>query len=180
MSINRLKTIITSIIVIVTITVGANVASAQELAKRGTVLEQLELNKLKQRSIVDELLDYAFTFRGVPYRYGMMSPRGFDCSGFTSYVFKRFGYNLTRTSYGQVNDGERVERDELQPGDLVFFAGRAIGRRVGHVGIVTRVNDDNTFNFIHAACRTGITESRSNETYYSRRYRGACRVIKKD
>ena len=92
----------------------------------------------------------------------------------------RFGYNLTRTSYGQVNDGERVERDELQPGDLVFFAGRAIGRRVGHVGIVTRVNDDNTFNFIHAACHTGITESRSNETYYSRRYRGACRVIKKD
>ena len=92
----------------------------------------------------------------------------------------RFGYNLTRTSYGQVNDGERVERDQLQPGDLVFFAGRAIGRRVGHVGIVTRVNDDNTFNFIHAACHTGITESRSNETYYSRRYRGACRVIKKD
>ncbi len=178
MTINRFKLTLTAIIVVVMITVGGNVATAQELAKRGTVLEQIEQNQLNRRSIVDELLDYAFTFRGVPYRYGMASPRGFDCSGFTSYVFKRFGYNLTRTSYGQVNDGVRVEREDLQPGDLVFFAGRAIGRRIGHVGIVTRVNDDNTFNFIHAACHTGITESRSNETYYSRRYRGACRVIK--
>lgn len=172
---NILLTIIVTIMMMVA---GINIdANAQDLPRRGTIAEQIEASKAKKRTVVDELLDYAFTFRGVPYRYGQMSPRGFDCSGFTSYVFKRFGYDLTRSSRGQIHDGERVDRKDLKPGDLVFFTGRAIGPGIGHVGIVTRVNDDETFNFIHASCSRGITESRSDERYYVRRYRGACRVI---
>ncbi len=157
--------------------------NAQELVarKHGSVLEQLEqsaLNQPKTSIDVQELLDYAFKFKGVRYRHGAMSPRAFDCSGFTSYVFKRFGINLNRTSGGQINDGRRVARKDLQPGDLVFFNGRAVNRRIGHVGIVTEVNqEENTFKFIHAAVHTGITESKSNESYYSRRYMGACRII---
>lgn len=156
-------------------------ANAQELAarKHGTVLEQIENSNLKQsqKSRVQEILDYAYQFRGVPYRHGASSPRAFDCSGFTSYVFKRFGVSLDRSSGGQINDGKRVSRGDLQPGDLVFFNGRAISRtRIGHVGIVTQVNDDSTFKFIHAA-RGGIKVSESTEKYYSRRYMGACRVV---
>lgn len=141
----------------------------------GTAAEQLEQNA-QQNELVEEVLSYANKFRGVPYRHGAMSPRAFDCSGFTSYVFKRFGISLDRTSRGQINDGQRVQRGDLKPGDLVFFNGRAVNRRIGHVGIVTKVNDDNTFRFIHAA-RTGVIESNSTETYYSRRYMGACRVL---
>ena len=156
-------------------------AHAQEIVPRksGSVIEQIENSNLQKNNqkIVDDLLSYAYTFRGVPYRHGAMSPRGFDCSGFTSYVFQKFGYKLDRTSGGQINDGQRVSRNELKPGDLVFFNGRAVGRRIGHVGIVTQVNEDNTFKFIHAASR-GITVSHSSETYYSRRYMGACRVVK--
>jgi len=157
-------------------------ASAQELnaRKHGTVLEQMEQSEVYSghHSVVQEILDYAFRFRGVPYRSGSSSPRGFDCSGFTSYVFKRFGVNLTRSSRGQYGEGVRVKRDDLQPGDLVFFNGRARGRGVGHVGIVTQVNDnDNSFKFIHAACSKGITVSHSNEAYYRQRYVGARRVI---
>ena len=155
--------------------------SAQELnaRKHGTIAEQINQSAIKQRqqSVVSELIEYAFKFRDVPYRYGQMSPRGFDCSGFTSYVFKRFGVSLDRSSRGQINDGRRVGRSELQPGDLVFFSGRRGGAGIGHVGIVTEVQNDRDFKFIHAACRSGITESHSSETYYSRRYRGACRVI---
>ena len=106
-----------------------------------------------------------------------MSPRGFDCSGFTSYVFKRFGIELDRSSRGQIFDGVRVKKNDLQPGDLVFFQGRSGRGGVGHVGIVTRVNDDNTFHFIHSACSSGVTESKNTESYYSRRYVGACRVL---
>jgi cell wall-associated NlpC family hydrolase len=106
-----------------------------------------------------------------------MSPRGFDCSGFTSYVFKRFGINLDRSSRGQISDGVRVQRNDLQPGDLVFFQGRSGRGGIGHVGIVTRVNADNTFHFIHSACSSGVTESKNTESYYSRRYVGACRVL---
>ncbi len=60
----------------------------------------------------------------------------------------------------------------------MFFNGRAIGNRIGHVGIVTEVDKNgNGFKFIHAAVHSGITESHSSERYYSPRYMGACRVI---
>lgn len=151
----------------------------QSARHSGTVIEQMQKSAIfggDNQSVVDELLSYAYSFQGTPYRHGAMSPRAFDCSGFTSYVFSHFGIKLDRSSRGQVNDGRRVSRSELKPGDLVFFNGRAINRRVGHVGIVTRVNDDDTFHFIHAA-RRGVTESKITESYYSRRYMGACRVI---
>ena len=159
-------------------------AQAQELnaRKHGSVMEQMEQSALHQRQAradrVQDILDYAFKFRGVPYRRGASSPRGFDCSGFTSYVFKHFGISLDRSSHGQIYDGRRVNRSELQPGDLVFFNGRAVGSRIGHVGIVTEVDKtgNGSFKFIHAASR-GITESHSSEAYYARRYMGACRVV---
>ena len=152
-------------------------AQAQQLSNRrqGTVLEQLEQNS--RNNIIDQVIDYAYRFRGTPYRYGASSPRGFDCSGFTSYVFKRFGIQLDRSSRGQITNGERVKKKDLQPGDLVFFQGRSGRGGVGHVGIVTRVNADNTFHFIHSACSSGVTESKNTEDYYSSRYVGACRVL---
>jgi len=155
-------------------------AQAQLLAphqQRGTVREQLQRTTYSDNPIVDELLSYAFRFQGTPYRYGCSSPRGFDCSGFTSYVFKRFGVHLDRSSGGQIKNGRRIARNDVQPGDLVFFGGRAGRGRIGHVGIVTRVNSDNTFHFIHSACHKGVTESKITEPYYSRRYMGACRVL---
>ena len=127
---------------------------------------------------VKQLLNYAFQFRGVPYVYGAMSPKGFDCSGFTSYVYKHMGYRLDRTSRGQINNGRRVARNELKPGDLVFFNGRAGRGGIGHVGIVTEAdNGSGTFTFIHAACSTGVRTSNSTESYYRSRYVSACRVI---
>ena len=163
--------------VLLAITFTGFTAEAQQLAshKRGTVLEQLEQNS--RNNIVDQVINYAYRFRGTPYRYGASSPKGFDCSGFTSYVFKRFGIDLDRSSRGQITDGVRVKKNELQPGDLVFFQGRSGRGGVGHVGIVTKVNDDNTFHFIHSACSSGVTESKNTESYYSRRYVGACRVL---
>lgn len=127
---------------------------------------------------VADLLDFARTFTGLRYRRGGKTPKGFDCSGFTGYVFRQFGMKLGASSRDQYLQGESVERDCLQPGDLVFFSGRGGGtKRVGHVGIVTSVGDDGkSFNFIHSACSSGITESHSSEPYYSRRYIGARRV----
>ena len=127
---------------------------------------------------VSDMLDYARGFKGLRYRRGGKTPKGFDCSGFTGYVFRQFGMKLGASSRDQYRQGVSIERDRLQPGDLVFFNGRrAGGTRVGHVGIVTRVGDDGeSFYFIHSACSSGITESHSSEPYYSRRYVGARRV----
>ena len=177
MSLIKSKISLSALFVLLTITITSFSAQGQQLSNRrhGTVLEQLEQNS--RNNIVDQVINYAYRFRGTPYRYGSSSPKGFDCSGFTSYVFKRFGINLDRSSRGQIFDGVRVKKNDLQPGDLVFFQGRSGRGGVGHVGIVTRVNADNTFHFIHSACSSGVTESKNTEAYYSRRYVGACRVL---
>lgn len=129
-------------------------------------------------AFVEDLLDYARSFKGLRYRRGGKTPKGFDCSGFTGYVFRQFGLSLGASSRDQYRQGESIERESLQPGDLVFFSGRCGGTKsVGHVGIVTRVGDDGkSFHFIHSACSSGITESHSSEPYYSCRYVGARRV----
>ena len=77
----------------------------------------------------NSLLLYAYRFIGVPYVWGGTTPSGFDCSGFTSYVYRAFGYNIGRTTYDQINVGTPVSYSQLQPGDLVFTRG------VEHVGI---------------------------------------------
>ncbi len=174
---NRLN-ILHIIAVCIAILAPAMGAQAQLLDARkpGTIQEQIENSNLR-RSRVQEILDYAQTFKGVPYRYGKMSPAGFDCSGFTSYVFKQFGINLSRTAGSQMLNGKRVSRDELQPGDLIFFERLRSPGSIFHVGLVLKVNDDNTFQFIHAETRDGITVSDSTNPYYNKRYAGACRVV---
>lgn len=162
----------------------AGSVQAQELIQRkhGSIMEQIEQSALHNDpdAEIRELLDYAATFKGTRYRSGSSSPKGFDCSGFTSYVFSKFGYSLTRSSRSQINDGEPVtEKKQLKPGDLVFFNGRAVGKRIGHVGIVTEVDTaKGQFKFIHASNSRGVTVSNSDEAYYKRRYVGACRPTK--
>lgn len=76
------------------------------------------------------LLSYAYRFIGVPYSYGATGPNRFDCSGFTSYVYRHaLGMEIGRTTYAQIGRGTPVSYSNLRPGDLVFTNG------VGHVGI---------------------------------------------
>jgi peptidoglycan DL-endopeptidase CwlO len=92
----------------------------------------------------DALVVYAANFLGTKYVWGGTTPRGFDCSGFTKYVFAHFGINLNRVSGDQAKQGTYVTKANLQPGDLVFF-----GSPIHHVGIYVGNN-----SFIHAP-RTG-------------------------
>ena len=126
----------------------------------------------------DSLLIYAHQYLGRPYRGGATGPYSFDCSGFTSYCYRHLGYNLVHSSAGQTNYGMPIMKTEWQPGDLVFFNGRRAGSgQVGHVGIVVRNNGDGTFDFIHAACSTGISIDNSSQRYYAARYVTARRLI---
>ena len=106
----------------------------------------------------NSVLAYASDFIGIPYVWGGTSTSGFDCSGFTQYVFAHFGVNLPRVSQDQQNVGTLVSRANLQPGDLVFFGTPAhhVGIYVGngnminapHTGDVIKIqtlNDDFTF-----------------------------------
>lgn len=132
------------------------------------------------KELVDELLDYAKTFIGVPYRLGASGPELFDCSGFTSYVFREFGYNLPHNSVMQFRDSRPVESfSDIRKGDLVFFGARNNIRIIGHVGIVVDVDlDRGMFRFIHASTSNGVEIQRSTSPYFMMRYMGAGRILK--
>ena len=132
------------------------------------------------KELVDQLLDYAKTFIGVPYLLGASGPERFDCSGFTSYVFREFGYNLPHNSVMQFRDSQPVENfGDLRKGDLVFFGARNNIRSIGHVGIVVDVDlDRGMFRFIHASTSNGVEIQRSTSPYFMMRYMGAGRVLK--
>lgn len=118
------------------------------------------------------VVEYAKNYLGCKYVLGGSSPStGFDCSGFTSYVYKNFGVSLSRSSKGQINDGVAVSRSDLQPGDIVVFNNSG-NTAIGHVGIY--IGGD---NFIHAANPSqGVTITSLSSSYYGKRYVGARRV----
>ena len=127
----------------------------------------------------DNVVETAMKYIGARYSRGSSGPRAFDCSGFTSYVYKKNNVSLTRTSRSQYTQGIPVKISEIRKGDLVFFSGRRGGRRrVGHVGIVTTADPSGKgFSFVHASCSAGVIVSKSTEPYYSSRYIGARRIV---
>ena len=128
--------------------------------------------------MISDMIDFAKEHIGTRYRRGGKTPSGFDCSGFTGYVFNQFGYNLGASSRDQYTQGEPIEKGAVMPGDLLFFNGRSIGSRVGHVGIAIDYDPEtDVVTFIHSAIGGGIRIDKTSSPYYSRRYIGARRII---
>lgn len=130
-------------------------------------------------ALSQQVVDYARSFMGTPYRLGAMGPRQFDCSGFTRYVFMHFGYQITAFSQVQFREGREVDGyANLQKGDLVFFGKKGKVREIGHVGIVVSVDQERgSFTFIHASVTHGVTEQSSSHPYFQMRYMGARRIL---
>lgn len=127
-----------------------------------------------------DLVSFANNFIGCRYRSGGKGPKVFDCSGFTSYVFRNFGYQLNSSSSSQSTQGEAIsDLRDAQPGDLMFFSGRRGGRSVGHVGMIIDVNPQSgAVRFIHASTSRGVMiDSYPDGGYYSKRFIGVRRVI---
>ena len=114
-------------------------------------------------------------YLGVPYLWGGFTPVGFDCSGLVQYVYKQLGINLERTTYYQVHQGQIVDRNNLKPGDLIFFTtNESDPNDISHVGIY-KGND----MFIHAPQPGDVVRiSNLNSAYYSNAYYVAKRIIK--
>ncbi|WP_244554606.1 C40 family peptidase [Pontibacter indicus] len=124
-----------------------------------------------------ELITYAMSLMGTPYKYGGTTDSGFDCSGFTSHVFQEFGVPISRSSTTQSEDGIAVSRDEAQPGDLVIFTGtNPHVREPGHVGIVISEPGD-TISFVHSSSNGGVKISQVEGTGYDVRFLGVRRVL---
>ena len=131
------------------------------------------------RKVADDIIKEAGRHLGKPYLYGGNGPQSFDCTGFTCFVFNKFGYKLSRTSADQAKDGREVKGgiENYQKGDIIVFGGRTTKKTPGHVGIFIAADSLNkSFTFIHA-CNSGVTISHIDEPYYAQRFLGVRRIL---
>lgn len=124
----------------------------------GSVLADAPLNET-----IDDLL-------GIKYKYGGTTEKGFDCSGFTGYVFKQLGVDLPRTSRGQATVGTKIAKRDLRAGDLVFF--NTNGKSISHLGIYL-----GNGKMAHSSSKYGTTIANFNDKYYVNRYVTARRIL---
>lgn len=159
-----------------------DVTSRSEEISRGKQNTQTENKSSKNESNTqgtsssasgNNIVAYAKKYMGYKYVSGGSSPStGFDCSGFTSYVYKQCGISISRSSSAQASNGTAVSKSNLQPGDLVIFNNRA-NTSIGHVGIYIGGN-----TFIHAGnSGTGVITTSLSDSYYSARYVTGRRII---
>ena len=142
-------------------------AQAQSLVQNTTYIAQTDKNL--QTVNIQSLLNYAESYMGTPYVWGGTSPSGFDCSGFTQYVFAHFGVNLYRTSEEQFAQGLSVPESQLALGDLVFFSTYAPG--ASHVGIYIGNN------LMVDAQDFGVSIDNITNSYWGPKYLGARQIV---
>lgn len=151
----------------------AQIDSVYQHNSRDTVIEVIKNVR------ADSLVSFAKTQIGVPYLYASTDPaKGFDCSGFITYVFRHFKIAVPRSSVDFTNYGRPVPVDQAKPGDLILFTGTdSTIRIVGHMGIIERRENDSLY-FIHSTSgkMKGVVITPLGE-YYKRRFVKTIRVL---
>lgn len=151
------------------------IESKVEIPKFTSIEDSVKYIRTK---LIDSIIDYAKTFIGTKYRYGGITPVGFDCSGFMFHIHRHFNLPLPRVPSQTALMGEVINNiDSLEPGDLVYFKGRNVNdKRIGHVGMVVE-KVPGSFKFIHSASHAGLViEDFSEHSYYVNKYLFANRL----
>ncbi len=127
-----------------------------------------------------EVITFSKTLKGIKYKYSSTDPKkGFDCSGFITYVFNHFKIEVPRTSVAFTNEGQEVNLADATPGDLILFTGTdSTIRTVGHMGIITQSGDSVVFIHSTSGKANGVTETTLNP-YYMGRFVKVIRVFQK-
>ncbi len=149
--------------------VAAQKAAQQKAAQAKQVAQAASTPVSRGESSNNNIVQNALSLQGIPYVFGGMSLKGFDCSGFTKYVFSVSGITLSRSSFEQYASGTSVSKSQLEPGDLVFFSTYSSG--ASHVGIYIGAGQ-----FVHAS-NSGVRITSLSDSYYAARYMGARRYF---
>lgn len=123
-----------------------------------------------------DIISRARSLIGTPYRYGGTTPAGFDCSGFITYLFKKYVSGLPRISRYMVNFGTRVAKGNIQPGDLLFFATGKSSSTITHVALY--IGRNAIVHSVSGGPQTGVIMTSLDTRYWKKRYVGAVRVLK--
>lgn len=122
------------------------------------------------------VIETARSYRGTPYKYGGTTRAGMDCSALVFHSYYAVGVNLPRQSTDQSKLGQKVNPDQILPGDLLFFATGKRKNQVTHSGIVTEVGEGD-IRFIHASTSLGVTEDYLSNRYWSNAFLFAKRLL---
>lgn len=143
-----------------------------EIIKNGKA--ETDESELANRGAIRRMTTLASKYAGIKYVKGGESPKGFDCSGLTQYVYNQMGLTIERTSSGQFNQGKPVSKSDLAPGDLVFFKrSKSNASRIHHVGIYLGDN-----KFVHASStKRKVVIADFNEYCGWSNYAGARRFV---
>ena len=148
-----------------------------ERVSADSYVHQTSTVRTPDKSKADSIAEYAIAQIGVPYLAAGKNLNGFDCSGFTWFVFKKFGIELPASSIMQSEIGDEIEIEDLRKADLVLFKSPTEGRnQIGHVGIVISDPGEKVL-FVHSSTGRGVIIDSLNRPNYKRRYMGARRVL---
>lgn len=153
------------------LTFGGSVDAVQSTEKSGEVISQTTTIAQVEKQTAEEreqdlrqwVAGYGESFGGIKYRYGGKTSKGFDCSGFTKYVFNTYGIQISGHSGTQATEGDIIPLSEAKRGDLIFFGNRG---RVSHVGIICS-NTEEGIVAVHSSLSKGImTQNVSKSSYW--------------
>ncbi len=130
----------------------------------------------KENALRMEIVNYAENYKGSKYTYAGRDPKkGFDCSGFTYFVMKKYGIDLTPSSRAQEKQGRSIRVKDVKPGDLIFYRRSSLGR-VFHVSLVYS-NDPDGIKVIHSTSRGVVIDNISTSSYWAPKISTARNVI---
>lgn len=124
----------------------------------------------------ERIIKQAQAFSGTRYKFGGTTRKGMDCSGLIYVAFQKENIVLPRVSRDMAQRGKPIKNKDIDKGDLLFFRTSKSGKRINHVGLVTKVDGDDIY-FIHATTSKGVLTSNLNERYWNRAYVMARRVL---
>jgi len=153
-------------------------AAAKAPAASLKVTYQELFDSLSANQIRTQILTEAKRHLGLKYRWGGTTPKGFDCSGFTSYVLAKGGVNVARTSRYQAKQGQSKDFTNVKTGDLIFFSKYGKGGRVTHVAMVVAKKEDGIY-VIHATRRGIVVDNLAESSYWKPKMLYAKDVITK-
>ncbi|RIV70568.1 C40 family peptidase [Flagellimonas aequoris] len=142
--------------------------------------EDTSPRKSKKEERINEkaeaIISTAMTFSGTRYKYGGTTKKGMDCSGLVFVSLKENDILFPRVSYQMAMEGQKIDVDDVQKGDLLYFKTSKSGKRINHVGLVVEVDGDD-IRFIHATTSRGVLVSSLREGYWKYAFVKAMRIL---